>query len=143
MTATGTATINQFSLCPCHSQVLYDGCCSRFHQGARPDTALELMRSRYCAYVLGLADYIIETTHRKNPCVMANKRAWRKDILDFCQTTQFEALTILEFIDGDRTASITFSVKLKPAGKENSFTEKSSFLCEGGRWLYRSGALEK
>jgi SEC-C motif-containing protein len=99
------------------------------------------MRSRYSAYALGLADYIIDTTHRKNSTFMSNKIVWKKDILQFCQETQFEGLTILEFVDGAREAKVSFSVKLKHNGKDSSFTEKSTFLKESGNWLYRSGSI--
>jgi len=39
-------------MCPCGSQKTYESCCGNFHSGlALPETAEELMRSRYSAYV--------------------------------------------------------------------------------------------
>ena len=45
--------------CPCGGGVSYTHCCEPFHTGqALPPTAEALMRSRYSAFVLGLADYL-------------------------------------------------------------------------------------
>lgn len=94
------------------------------------------MRSRYAAYALHLADYIIDTTHPENPSY-SNKRAeWRKEILQFSQTTSFEGLKILEFIDGEKTATVTFTASLKQGGRDTTFTEKSQFAKVNGHWLY-------
>ncbi|WP_309294271.1 SEC-C metal-binding domain-containing protein [Azonexus sp.] len=41
------------TLCPCASGQAYADCCARPHGGEAAATALALMRSRYCAYVLG------------------------------------------------------------------------------------------
>ena len=52
------------SLCPCKSRLPYAGCCQPFHHGkAKPETAEQLMRSRYSAYFFRLVDYLVETTH--------------------------------------------------------------------------------
>ena len=41
------------SACPCQSSKSYKDCCGRFHTHAQfPETAEQLMRSRYAAYVL-------------------------------------------------------------------------------------------
>ncbi len=45
--------------CPCGSGLKYKKCCQKYHKGALPSTALLLMKSRYSAYALGLADYIM------------------------------------------------------------------------------------
>lgn len=50
-------------ICPCQSGQNYVDCCQPFHtQQKTPETAEQLMRSRYAAYVLQLIDYIVETT---------------------------------------------------------------------------------
>jgi SEC-C motif-containing protein len=59
--------------CPCDPLRPYAGCCGRYHAGAlhlqAPD-AETLMRSRYSAYVLGLADYLRATSRfvREDGC---------------------------------------------------------------------------
>lgn len=48
--------------CPCGTGATLQDCCGRYHAGARPDDAESLMRSRYSAYVLGLIEYLVDST---------------------------------------------------------------------------------
>lgn len=125
--------------CPCWSGKVYEGCCRRYHDGVLPENALALMRSRYAAYALGLADYIMATTHPDNPAYTADVKTWKQNILEFSKNTRFEDLKILEFIDGPQNAYVTFTAYLKQSGRDATFTEKSYFVKEGARWLYHSG----
>ena len=51
------------SACPCQSNTSYEDCCGRFHTHTQfPETAEQLMRSRYAAYVLKNVPYIVDTT---------------------------------------------------------------------------------
>ncbi len=129
--------------CPCHSQKLYKDCCRPYHLGKLPENALLLMRSRYSAYALQLADYIIATTHPDNPQYSSNQKQWKEDILKFTNMTAFEGLKILEFIDGEQKAWVTFTAKLKQQGQDVSFTEKSAFEKVNGKWLYKNGTVSK
>jgi SEC-C motif-containing protein len=50
--------------CPCGSGYLYPDCCGPLHDGEAPaPTAMALMRSRYCAFALGRAGYLLDTWH--------------------------------------------------------------------------------
>jgi SEC-C motif-containing protein len=122
-------------LCPCHSKQSYRECCKPFHNGtAFPSTALQLMRSRYSAYALKKFDYILATAHPDSP--------YKRDLNDIrtsYQSTLFEDLEILEFIDGDVLAYVTFRAVLTQDGKDISFTEKSLFEKINHRWYYHSG----
>ena len=52
------------TLCPCGSGNPYSECCELIISGSRPaDTAEQLMRARYSAYVFALMDFIFESTH--------------------------------------------------------------------------------
>ena len=52
------------SACYCGLGKQYAACCGRLHSGAENALAAEtLMRSRYSAYVLRLADYLLATWH--------------------------------------------------------------------------------
>ena len=95
------------------------------------------MRSRYSAYALGLCDYIIKTTHPNNDDFSDDTQNWENSIEDFCQTTQFLALTVHEFIDGNHEAFVTFDATLS----HGHLIEKSRFLKIGEQWLYESGAF--
>lgn len=100
------------------------------------------MRSRYAAYALGLADYIIATTHPKNPDAAHDLITRRKNILLFSENTRFDGLKIREFVEkeGDE-AFVEFTALLSQLGQDVSFTERSRFLKENGRWLYLNGEI--
>lgn len=122
--------------CPCHSGLNYDSCCRPFHEGkALPATALLLMRSRYAAYALSLADYIQETTHPDYQ-ESRSKAQWRKEIELFSQHTDFQGLTILEHREEGDRGWVTFIAELAQDGRDCSFQERSYFERVRGRWLY-------
>lgn len=121
--------------CPCHSGAEYKVCCKPFHEGKLPATALDLMRSRYAAYALNLADYIISTTHPDNP---QDKRA----ISQFSKSTSFNDLKILDFQQHENTATVTFTAYLSQGTQDATFTEKSHFKRVDGRWLYKKGEVK-
>lgn len=129
--------------CPCGSGLKYKKCCGLFHKGKLPSNALELMKSRYSAYVYHNANYIIKTTHLENLEYMEDTIGWRQDIESFCQCTHFISLCVAEFIDGEDEAYVIFNACLKQHGEDVSFKEKSRFLKEDGRWLYHSGEIMK
>ncbi|MGD9969780.1 MAG: YchJ family protein [Sulfuricurvum sp.] len=125
--------------CPCHSGKKYKLCCQPYHKGIVPATALLLMRSRYSAYALGLADYIVRTTHPNNPDFTIHTAGWKEGILSFCRSTPFTGLTIIAFQDGENEAFVTFEARLG----EHVMKEKSRFLKESGKWLYESGEFDE
>ncbi len=128
--------------CPCKSGKSYGNCCRVYHEGSTPPDALALMRSRYCAYAMHLADYIMRTSHPACPNYCTDQVKWKKEILYFSQNTVFEGLKILEFIDGEKIAYVTFTAILRQGGKDASFTEKSQFVKENGTWLYRNAEFK-
>ncbi len=124
--------------CPCGSRVKYKKCCAIYHKGALPKTALELMKSRYVAYAVGDASYIIKTTHPNNPDYSEDTKAWKSSIELFSKETEFLGLEIVEFIDGEEEAFVTFKAKLSSGDME----EKSRFLKVNGKWFYESGSIK-
>jgi len=124
-------------LCPCGSHHKYKKCCAIYHKGAFPKNALLLMRSRYSAYALSMIDYIMKTTHPNNSDYTTEKEVWRSSIEAFSSTTEFLKLEILEFIDGEKRASVAFKASLS----SGEMLEKSIFLKVENRWLYESGEL--
>lgn len=125
--------------CPCCSGKPYQECCQRYHLGKAAETALVLMRSRYSAYALKDADYIMATTHENNSQYNKNRAKWSKQILEFAAKTQFIKLEILAFQEGEIDAYVTFVAYLKQQKKDVTFTERSRFLKQQGRWFYLSG----
>lgn len=130
------------SSCPCGSGGPYSHCCQIFHQKrAFPRKAVELMRSRYTAYALGLFTYIMDTTHRENSQYKEDKLSWGQEILAFSHSTSFEGLQILQEQEGIRESFVTFRVELKQGGKPAGFTERSRFLKAGDQWFYVDGQI--
>ena len=127
--------------CPCSSQKLYQECCKPYHDGALPENALKLMRSRYSAYAMHKAGYIIQTTHPKNRAYEKDLVEWEKKILEFCSATRFNGLEIVEFIDGHERAYVTFIAHLRNEWGDASFREKSTFEKVGDQWLYWAGEV--
>lgn len=125
--------------CSCKSGKKYKKCCKSFHDGILPKTSLELMRSRYCAFALNNTDYIINTTHPLNNDFTPNRDAWAEGISSFSLNTDFNNLEIIDFIDGKTESYVTFKATLKQEEDDISFTEKSKFLKENGKWLYVNG----
>jgi SEC-C motif-containing protein len=99
------------------------------------------MRSRFSAYALDLAQYIIDTTHRDNEHYKSDHDAWKNEVHQFSTATRFDGLKIIEFIDGEMTASVTFAASIRIGETDASFTERSAFVKENDRWLYRSGEM--
>ncbi len=98
------------------------------------------MRSRYAAYALGLADYVIDTTAANGPRARADREVWVAEVLEFGRRTRFVGLEILETGAKDDEGWVHFRAVLTEAGADASFTERSGFVRVGGRWLYASGS---
>ena len=133
--------MKKFDRCACHSKVLYHKCCQPFHEGKDPDNALQLMRSRYAAYALNLPSYVMDSTHPEYKDFKTDLAQWKKELKAFSQATKFDGLRIVEFIDGELTATVTFIAYLRQNNADISFSEKSGFEKQSGRWLYKSGEV--
>jgi len=130
--------------CPCQSKTTYGHCCQPYHAGTHlPTEAEQLMRSRYSAYVLGLADYLIKTTHREHPQYRKNTALWREEIVSYCNQATFTQLNItaIKVINPDE-ALVTFEAQFLLNETPTSLNETSHFKRIGARWLYHSGVLD-
>ncbi|MEA3288542.1 MAG: YchJ family metal-binding protein [Campylobacterota bacterium] len=125
--------------CPCGSNKKYKQCCQKLHKGASAKNALDLMRSRYSAFVASEYKYIINTTHHDNVDFTDNISIWKESILDFCNSTSFEKLNIIDFRDDTNEAYVTFEAIIFQNNMNITFTEKSKFLKSNSKWLYHSG----
>lgn len=139
MSDQATQSANSSADCQCGSGANYKQCCGRLHAGGKAESALALMRSRYCAYVRKNVDYIVKTTHPANHNKTTGGPKWKQEIAQFANETQFAGLKIVEFQDGNKSATVTFTAFLFQSGRDISFTEKSLFEKVNGAWLYKSG----
>ena len=124
--------------CPCTSKKSYDQCCGPYLEGKRlPDTAAQLMRSRFTAYALGKVDYLIQTT-------APEKRDGidRAELLAYCKAVRCVGLKIVATeagAQGDETGVVKFHASLQHEGKRSLHVERSTFIREAGAWRYLDG----
>jgi SEC-C motif domain protein len=115
--------------CPCGSGATYDECCGPVVRNERPpDTAEELMRSRFTAYALGDVDHVFRSWHP----------ATRPDDLSELPQLDWIGLDIVEVVDGgpgDDTGVVEF--RARHAG--GVMHERARFVRRAGRWVYLDG----
>ena len=127
--------------CPCGGGHKYKRCCRPLHRGALPDTPERLMRSRYAAYATSQVDYILDTTHPAGPHFRVDRSEWERDVRDFCRSTTFVSLEVLERgLDPAGDPFVTFRAGLTQGSRDASFVERSLFRMHDGRWKYLDGA---
>jgi SEC-C motif-containing protein len=119
--------------CPCGLPARYLACCGRWHQGPlhlqAPDASL-LMRSRYSAYALQLANYLLDTWHPRT----------RPASMDFEPGLRWLGLEVRsEQSTGPDSAIVEFVARSKLAGRAHRLHETSRFVRERGRWFYVDG----
>jgi SEC-C motif-containing protein len=123
--------------CPCGASRPYDACCGRYHAGPQhllaPD-AESLMRSRYSAYVLGLADYLLATWHEST-----RPEALEPDPPGL----KWLGLEVKRSAAQDADhAIVEFVARSKLGGRAHRLHEASSFVREDGRWFYVDGDVD-
>lgn len=120
--------------CPCGNPQPYGQCCGRYHAGEIAPSAESLMRSRYSAYVLRDADYLLATWHPTT----------RPDAMDFGnEPLRWLGLDVKgRWQDGDDRAGVEFVARYKVGGEPaRRLHEKSRFAKEEGRWYYLDDEL--
>lgn len=119
---------------PCGSDAEYLACCGRYLEGAQiPDSAEQLMRSRYCAYVLGYLDYLLATWHPSTrPPTMA---------LNHSGQIKWLGLNVIRAHNDATKGVVEFVARHKVNGQAHRLHEISQFEKENGRWLYISGEV--
>lgn len=133
--------IDQNQPCPCCSGEIYANCCKPFHEGKLPENALQLMRSRYAAYVLNIPDYIVATTHPTSPHFSEDRFSWKRGLSQFSRYSTFEKLVVHDFKERGTLAIISFTAFIKQQERDATFSETSYFEKVNDRWYYRFGQL--
>jgi len=116
--------------CPCLSGLPYAECCEPLHRGdAAAPTAEQLMRSRFSAFAVGDAAYLLATWHpRTRPRELAlddDLRWYRLDIIDRTAGGPLDA-----------QGEVEFEAYWRSPDDRGSQRERSRFVREGGRWYY-------
>lgn len=129
-------------VCPCgpigstQKPVPFAGCCGRFIDSFEttpaPD-AESLMRSRYSAFVLERADYLLATWHASQ----------RPPTIEFDPGVKWLGLEVRQHRVLDTShAEVEFVARQKsPGSPAVRLHERSRFVRESGRWYYVDGDL--
>ncbi|RDV46301.1 hypothetical protein DOE76_03940 [Leifsonia sp. ku-ls] len=116
------------SRCPCLSGETYDACCGPLHRGEPAPTAERLMRSRFSAFALGDADYLLRSWHpstRPSSLELDPGLVWYR--LDIERTERGGPL------DTDGVVAFTAHYRGEERGRLH---EVSRFVREGRDWFY-------
>ena len=123
--------------CPCGSRSPLGTCCLPVVHGERPAvTAVELMRSRYTAYVLGDADHVWRTWHPRT----------RPAEVDLADGPAWDGLTVHAVVGGgpgDDTGTVEFTATWGGPGGRGRLHETSRFARRAGRWFYVDGDVDE
>ncbi|WP_041364065.1 YchJ family protein [Methylomonas methanica] len=123
--------------CLCGSGQHYADCCGRFHDGtAMPTSAEALMRSRFTAYALRKADYLLASWAENT----------RPAGIDFSkETAQWQSLHIITCKKGgakDVKGVVEFKAFYSQDGTDCFMHEISRFVKTGQRWQYLDGVIK-
>ncbi|MFI3154851.1 MAG: YchJ family protein [Methylococcaceae bacterium] len=129
--------MNTNSFCLCGSVIEYSQCCGPFHAGAKkPATAVALMRSRFTAYALHNANYLVDTWDA----------TVRPELIDFSkETVVWQRLEIGKTKKGgtkDAKGVVEFKAYYLQDGEEYVMTEISQFTQRAGGWFYLDGLVK-
>lgn len=124
-------------LCPCGSALEYSSCCQRYLSGEElaPGPS-QLMRSRYSAFVMKDADYLIKTWH---PSCQA--QTFRAELEKGFSQTEWLGLTLFASDEGrvPNEGFVSFVARFNDNNRPGAIIERSRFLKENGQWYYIDG----
>ncbi len=125
--------MQESSLCPCGSGKPYIDCCALYHHSSQAaSTPEQLMRSRYCAYVLRDEPYLLATWHpstRPAALHLEEGRCW------------LGLKVVGSGEEGDQAGWVEFVARSRLGGRAQRLEERSRFIREAGRWYYVDGVI--
>lgn len=89
------------------------------------------MRSRYSAFVLQLAPYLLATWHAST----------RPDRIDFEPEREWMLLKVIASEQTGDAATVEFRAQSRAGGRTHVLHEVSRFVREDGRWFYVDGVI--
>lgn len=127
--------MNNPEYCFCGSTINFQDCCQKYIDGAqKAPTALALMKSRYSAYAMHQADYLLATTHH-------SKRQYYslEEIMHWATANQWQKLEIISATE----TTVEFKAYFKDENLEDVIHhEFSTFKQENGDWFYVDGKFK-
>jgi|APIni6443716594_1056825.scaffolds.fasta_scaffold240357_2 SEC-C motif-containing protein len=130
------------SNCYCGSAVVYSDCCEPVISAVRPaETAEQLMRARYSAYVGVQMDFIFESTHP------AHRQGYdHEGTKEWAESSEWLGLEIVGTTKGGReddSGEVEFIARFREKGALREHHENARFKKEDGRWYFTEGAMVK
>ena len=121
--------------CFCDTGLPFENCCGLYlENNQKAPTALALMRSRYSAYAIHNADYLLETTY-----VSERKYYSKAEILKWATSNKWQKLEILSFTD----TTVEFKAYFLDSNHQPQVHyEFSTFKFENNAWYYVDGKFE-
>ena len=134
------------SNCPCRvletQKISFENCCGPLLQGSKKaQTAEQMMRSRYSAYVMKDMDYIDKTQLNEKHEVFNKEEA-----LKWAEGSEWQGLEIKSTRKGqseDDSGVVEFIAHYKDrtSGTELKHHETSSFQKQNGDWKFKDGNI--
>lgn len=124
-------------MCYCSNSLPFEQCCEPFILGKQvPETAEQLMRSRYSAYATDAAEYIRNTYAKKE---QVNHPA--SEISAFAQFADFIKLEVVRTEQGSEYDYVEFIAHYLAQHTHHQLHERSRFIKEHDQWRYLDGEL--
>ncbi|MCB9195272.1 MAG: SEC-C domain-containing protein [Flavobacteriales bacterium] len=121
--------------CPCGTGKDYQDCCSVFHKDiTKVQTAEQLMRSRYTAFVKANGDYLMTSQHSAT-----RPSAQKYEIVRWAMSVKWLKLEIEKVINGnmdDEEGEVIFNAFYMERFQNRRLHEHSKFVKENGHWVY-------
>lgn len=126
--------------CHCGSGIAYSDCCEPVITGARAaETAEQLMRARYAAYVGVQMDFVFETTHpdHREGYDHAGTKEW-------AENSEWQGLEVIDTIKGgveDTVGQVEFIARFSENGEQREHHENARFVRENNHWFFTEGSM--
>lgn len=126
-------------LCPCCSGREFEECCEPKIKGAVPArTPEELMRSRYTAFAIVNADYLMKTSSE-----LLRREQTKKSITQWAQENTWTKLEVVHCTENGEYGSVEFKAYYTDhRDVKQVHHEASKFMKEGGGWVYSEGKIK-
>lgn len=121
--------------CPCNNNKTYKECCFVGHENIDLiESAEQLMRSRYTAFVLGNIEYLMSSHHSSTRPIDE-----KDEILKWSKAVKWMGLEVLNCTKGlkdDNQGTVEFKAFFEEYGKAAIIHENSKFVKENEHWVY-------
>lgn len=125
--------------CPCNPANSYESCCAIAHENvSKVHTAVQLMRSRYSAFVMANGDYLNISHHKST----RSSKAVCQEIAQWASQVTWVKLDIIDTTNGkkkDNFGTVYFKAFYLENGKMEVIEENSRFKKEANIWYYLDG----